>query len=252
MDWFKPLQRLKNFHLAGHFVVPCCCVFCSSVIYSGLALCDNCRADLPWQKQSCHRCGLELPNDIQTTPSECLQCQTHPPPFHCCQTVFEYRSPVRELLAHFKFNSDLSSAAVFGKLLAEKFTLYYQETELPKLLIPVPLHTKRLRERGFNQAVELARLVARRTNLQYDFSGIERRRYTKAQHTLNASQRRANLADAFALQDPMPVPEHVAIIDDVVTTGTTVGVLTELLTELGAKRVDVWAVARAGKENHGS
>ncbi|MEX2131595.1 MAG: ComF family protein [Pseudohongiellaceae bacterium] len=251
MDWLNMLrQGLPHLnHLLGRITVPSCCVFCSSVIYSRLALCNSCRADLPWHEPGCRRCGLKLPVGISNVLTECLQCQEHPPPFYSCQTVFEYRSPVRELLAHFKFNGDLSSGTVFGRLLAEKFASYYRESERPQLLIPVPLHAKRIRERGFNQATELARLITHRTGVRCTFSEFERRRHTRAQHTLNARQRRANLADAFALKKPFAegMPAHVAIIDDVVTTGTTVGVMAELVTSLGAKRVDIWAVARAEK-----
>ena len=114
---------------------------------------------------------------------------------------------------------------------------------LPARLVPVPLHRNRLRRRGYNQAVELARPLGRALGLPVAPRLCRRQRPTPAQAELTGSDRRRNVRGAFAVA--APVPRHVAIVDDVVTTGSTVGELARVLRRAGAERVEVWAVARA-------
>jgi ComF family protein len=114
---------------------------------------------------------------------------------------------------------------------------------LPQLVIPVPLHRQRLRERGFNQALEIARAPARRLGLELGHRYAWRQRATSPQSGLDAAERRRNLRGAFQVRLP-PGVTHLAVVDDVVTTGYTVSELTRTLKQAGAHRVDVWAVAR--------
>ena len=110
----------------------------------------------------------------------------------------------------------------------------------------MPLHHRRLRERGFNQALELARQIVQRSGIDCCRHQLRRQRYTEPQNNLDLQQRQGNLANAFALAEALParVLTHVAIVDDVVTTGATVSALAQVLRRQGAQRIDVWAVAR--------
>ena len=110
--------------------------------------------------------------------------------------------------------------------------------------MPIPLHKTRYRQRGFNQSIEIARTVACELKLPVDLSSCQRYRNTPHQTSLPAKQRRKNLKNAFSLMKPIQV-KHIAIIDDVMTTGSTVDELAALLKKAGASRVDVWACARA-------
>src|SRR5262249_21777320 len=115
----------------------------------------------------------------------------------------------------------------------------------PDALIPIPLHPQRLRERGYNQALELARPLAREFGIDLRPDALVRQRATQAQSELDAAQRRRNLRGAFAVAPGVEVPAHVALIDDVMTTGTTLREAARTLLHAGALRVDVWALARA-------
>jgi ComF family protein len=110
----------------------------------------------------------------------------------------------------------------------------------------VPLHRRRLRRRGYNQALELARPLARSLGVPLDHGALLRRRATEAQTELDAVARRRNVHGAFALREGVALPAHVAILDDVMTTGATLAECVRVLRRAGVSRVDVWALARAG------
>jgi len=155
-----------------------------------------------------------------------------------------YAAPVRELVHQLKFKGNRAVAPILGRLLAER--LAFAGSESPDIVLPVPLHKARLRERGFNQAVEIARVIARTRNVPLALQAAFRVRQTEPQSRLQGvPARRANLRGAFRV-DGIVRGLHVAILDDVVTTGATVGELSRELLRAGARRVDVWACCRAG------
>lgn len=132
------------------------------------------------------------------------------------------------------------AAKVLGELMAGYFAGLATR---PELLIPVPLHPQRYAERGFNQALELARPIARRLDVPMDWSNCVRMRATPHQTGQDARARRANLKGAFAVSGTLQA-RHVAIVDDVVTTGATVSELARVLRRAGVERVEVWSAAR--------
>ncbi|RUR36689.1 ComF family protein [Vreelandella populi] len=153
----------------------------------------------------------------------------------CTQTGFLYQSPIKELVHDFKFNA--SSRA--GTLLAE-LMLTKRPSQLGAALLAVPMHSKRARERGFNQAQWLAEQLSQRTGLPLIHAKCHK--LVVSQRTLNRRERAANLRGAFSLAGPLP--KHVTLIDDVVTTGATGNALAAVARQAGAERVDMWAVAR--------
>ncbi|MGH8378347.1 MAG: ComF family protein [Gammaproteobacteria bacterium] len=155
-----------------------------------------------------------------------------------------YAWPLDQLLQRFKFHSDLATGRLLGELLAD--FLAAAPTAKPDLLIPVPLHSVRLRERGFNQALELACPVSRRLRLTIAHDLCVRVKHTQVQSTLDAVERHRNLRDAFVVRSSLQ-GANVAVLDDVVTTGTTVAVLSKTLRQAGAATVQVWSLARAAR-----
>jgi ComF family protein len=116
--------------------------------------------------------------------------------------------------------------------------------ELPDVILPVPLYKKRLKHRGFNQSTELARPAANTFNISLDRHSIKRVRDTQSQTGLDKKQRRKNIRAAFEIVEPLSA-QHVAVVDDVVTTTSTVNELARILKRAGVERVDVWSIARA-------
>ena len=220
-------------------LAPNTCILCGASGRYNMDLCPACEADLPRTETSCYRCAADI-----TAPGEplCGHCLKHPPPMQQTISALCYGPPLERLITDLKFHQKLVVARILGQLLGNH--LGKLGIDRPEALIPVPLHPRRLRERGYNQALEIARYVARRFQLPLDIDLCRRQRHTPPQSGLSAKQRHKNMRHAFALSRPCPYT-HVAIIDDVITTGYTVRAMSALLRRHGAERVQVWSVARA-------
>jgi ComF family protein len=219
---------------------PPTCVLCGAPGDQGLDLCLGCLGDMPHNRHCCSRCALPLPPEHQAG-NVCGECQRRPPPFDRCHAAFRYEDPVPMLVSAAKFRSRLNIARLLGVCLLR--SLRERGEALPTLIIPVPLHPRRLRERGYNQALELARPVSQGLGLPLDTKSCIRVQSTAPQAGLEKKARRRNVRGAFRAVRP-PSARHVALIDDVVTTGSTVSELTKVLHRAGVERVDVWTVAR--------
>ena len=141
-----------------------------------------------------------------------------------------------------KFSGSLQFATLLAELHAEY--IVSSEAPLPELIVPVPLHFARMRERGFNQALELSRLLSQQLALPYSVELCSRHRSVPAQRGLSARQRRVNLRDAFMVKSLQGV-SHIALVDDVMTTGSTFNELAKAFKRAGVSQVDVWPMARA-------
>lgn len=215
------------------------CVLCGGPGDAGIDLCRGCRDELPRNGPACPRCGSPLA--IAGVP--CGPCTRRPPPFTRSIIPFRYDAPLDYLLQQLKFHQGLQLAPLLAALMAE--AVRQRGAPLPECLLPVPLHPQRLRERGYNQALELARPISRLLGVPIDYGLCQRRRATPAQTSLSGKERLRNLRGAFvAARSGMP--HHVAIVDDVVTTGATVEELARTLRRAGVETVEVWACARAG------
>ncbi|MCW8982749.1 MAG: ComF family protein [Gammaproteobacteria bacterium] len=246
LPWQKGLVRLQQRLLATIYPPQCLLCGAEGQLIDGVAidLCETCGQGLALNEQCCWRCAIPLPS-----PSEiCGQCLKKPPPFDSLYAPFLYQDGIRELLLTLKFNQKLSHARLLGALLSEKLSNHVaQLDELPDAIVPVPLHSKRERQRGFNQALELLRPVARRLQLDINHQLVMRGAATTKQTKLSADERRRNLKGAFSVRKGVAVPRHLVIFDDVVTTTATVTEMAKTLKSAGAKRIDVWAVARVPK-----
>lgn len=241
-------QRLQFALLPAH------CLLCGARSRELRDLCSACAADLQRNHSACARCALPMPLPALL----CGECLRHEPPFDVAWAPFVYAHPLDLLLTKLKFGRSLAA----GRVLSELWIAALRESvadesalAMPELLIPVPLHAERLRERGYNQALELAKPLARAFAIALAPSLLRRTHATAAQANLDAATRRRNLRGAFAvdksalaktvLLENAELPAHVALIDDVMTTGTTLRECARTLKRAGVARVDVWAFARA-------
>lgn len=204
-------------------------------------ICLGCQVNLPTQKEACYRCALPL-HGIKDNMALCGGCLNNPPSYDHTVSVFRYDRPVDHLIHDLKFNRKLAVARLLGELMAQQLKKQVQTP--PQIIIPVPLHPARLRERGYNQATELARPIAHALNIPIDYQHCQRQRATAAQSDLPASERLRNVKGVFSVVRKLPV-HHVAILDDVMTTGATIAELATTLRKAGAERIDVWVCARA-------
>ncbi|WP_156042748.1 ComF family protein [Marinobacterium lacunae] len=202
-------------------------------------LCEACHSDLPWLISACHQCGEPIPprsDDIQL----CRHCQQSPPAFDRTHAAFAYTFPINQLIPAIKYNRRPEAlgwlSLVFAQMLEDRID------SPPELLLPVPLHPWRALKRGFNQAGLIAGELGRHLRLPVHQGLIRKRRATASQAGLDRSTRSANLFGSFRLTGT--IPAHVALIDDVMTTGSTAQELARLLKGAGAQRVEVWVLAR--------
>lgn len=216
--------------------LPCRCLLCGGAGQRELGLCADCLAELPRNHIYCQRCALPLAEPAE----RCGACQRREPPWDSAWAPFRYAWPLDQLEARFKFGADLACGQVLARLWGALVP-----PARPACLLPVPLHRTRLRERGYNQAHELARHLARAWRLPCRIDVLERVRATTAQTELDAKARRRNVRGAFQVTRDTPLPEHVALIDDVSTTGTTLTECARVLRRAGVRRIDAWTLARA-------
>jgi len=237
----KPRWVDRAWHGLQFALLPPHCLLCGLRGDGGRDLCSACAADLPRNPLCCPRCALPL-----STPAPlCGECLQREPPFASAFAPFLYASPLDQLMTRFKFGRDLASGRVLSQLWLD--ALHAAPPSLPEALLPVPLHPTRLRERGYNQALELARPLAQALGVPLCTDLLQRMRATSAQSELDAVERRRNLRGAFAVTSDTDLPAHIAVVDDVMTTGTTLRECARTLLRAGVQRVDVWALARAPK-----
>ena len=225
---------------ALHEIIPRTCVFCGDIgAPDSAAICAGCFDDLPWLEHPCPSCAASLGTALADGVA-CGACQADPPPFAKAIAAVDYGFPIDAAIRRFKFHGRLQYAPAFAEILLEASNRLPPDVDA---LLPVPLHRWRQMRRGFNQAVELARPVARRLDLPI-IRNVRRRTATPYQSGLDARERRSNLAGAFEVRGRIPAT-HVAIVDDVITTGETCRQLAALVLDNGADAVSVLALARA-------
>jgi ComF family protein len=230
---------IDGWHAWRAWLLPWRCQLCGAPGMAGMDLCADCAAELPRNRSCCARCALPL----ALPTALCGQCQRKAPPWDAAWAPFRYGWPLDRLESRFKFGRDLAA----GRSLVRLWQDEPRPAQLPALILPVPLHRARLRRRGYNQALELARPLGRALDVPVRHDLLLRPRATVAQSELDAPARRRNVRGAFVLRPDASLPEHVAILDDVMTTGTTLAECARVLRRAGVRRIDAWALARAPK-----
>ncbi len=219
---------------------PPTCILCGNNGFNRLDICESCYHRLPRNNLCCYRCAETFASPI-AVPVLCGRCLSETPAFDETHAPFIHQDEIRYLITGLKFGAQFKNARLLGRLLAD----YLDKTaEKPDCIIPIPLHKARYHERGFNQALEIARTVSLSLKIPIDYASCVRHKDTPHQTGLSAKKRRQNLRRAFSIQKPIH-GRHVAILDDVMTTGSTANALATELKKAGASRVDVWVCARA-------
>ena len=235
------LRRRLGFWLrndASRLLWPTRCLVCGEAGGEAWDLCPGCAQALPWHGRACRRCALPLPG--ADAGAVCGACLAAPPPLQEAHAACLYAAPVDRLLPRFKFHEDLAAGRLLAQLMADAFAALPR----PEALVPVPLHVARLRRRGYDQALELAKPLARALQVPLEAGLLVRLRATAAQSECDAAARRRNVRGAFGAPPRSDVPRHVALVDDVMTTGATLHAAALALRRAGVARVDAWVCAR--------
>ncbi len=210
-----------------------------------VALCAACLADLPWLTTTCFQCAQPLPVAMP----QCGACLNLRPAFHRTLALFAYDELIAHCVSAFKFHGRLAYGKLWGILMSRAIARVYQADSLPRCILPMPLHPDRLKTRGYNQALELSLPIARYLQLPLYKTACQRIKATLPQSQSTSSKKRLkNVKNAFVVRASLPA--HVAIVDDVITTGATAHALSDALRKAGVQRVDVWCCARTVKRNN--
>jgi len=221
------------------WLLPTRCLLCGDRCPDLPNLCPGCVEDLPAVATPCPRCGASGPAHAL-----CPACLRRPPPFARSVCPYRYAPPVSDLVRRLKYHEALAAAVPLGLLLARRVRA--DGAPLPAHVVPVPLHPRRLRQRGFNQSLEIARVASRALGVPLAPGLARRVRHAPPQSRLaRPAERRRNVRGAFAAPRRVPPGSHIALVDDVVTTGSTAASLARTLAHAGAAEISVWAVARA-------
>jgi ComF family protein len=236
----------RQLRALSEWLLPYTCVLCGAPGHEKLDLCKECSQELPWLEHACPQCAQIYP-PYQMEQQLCGSCLKNPPPYDKTFAAFSYQKPLDYLISGLKFHSQLVYARLLGELLLKHLNQHYHPKKRPQIIIPIPLHKTRLRKRGFNQAVELARPIAKAWRIPISLHDCQRIRATPAQTELPAKQRRKNVKNAFEIRENFHI-EHVTLLDDVITTGSTVQELSLQLRHQGVKKIDVWCCARTNAD----
>ena len=223
------------------WLLPRLCPACGNATGAGRVLCPGCETSLPVLTASCPRCAM--PYEHEDVTGECGSCQRRPPDYACSAALYRYAPPVDHFIRALKFHHDLGLAHMLGQRLAARLA---EALDRPDVIMPIPLHPSRLRRRGYNQALEIARPLARALALPLDYRTLRRVRATTAQSDLPIAERIRNVRGAFAVRAGARLDGlKIALVDDVMTTGSTAQAAAQTLRAAGAEEVRVWVVARA-------
>jgi len=226
-------------HLSAHLLNPGLCLGCAHDLKPGQYFCSTCITELKIINNPCWLCGLEN----QTSGSYCAACLHGPPGWQKLVAPLNYQGLARDLLLQLKFAESLHLA---NSLVSSVIHRFQPSKPAPEVLLPVPLHRNRLLGRGYNQALEIARTLSYLLDLPVDTHALCRIRDTDSQSGLSASQRQKNIRNAFVYQPAKPW-SHVAVVDDIITTGSTAGEITKILLRGGVRCVEIWGLARVSK-----
>lgn len=196
-------------------------------------ICGECRESLPWVKEPhCKKCGKPI-RDARA--EYCYDCKVKSHIFEEGRSLWLHQSPVSDAVYAFKYQNRRIYGEVFGEELAEKYGCFLKRRQV-ELLVPIPLHKKRRRRRGYNQAELLSRLLSERTGLPMDADTLVRVKATQPQKTLGNKERHENIRGAFVSRKRIQC-RNVALIDDIYTTGSTLDEAAKILRKAGAEKV---------------
>ena len=228
--------QTRFYALINRLLDPAICMGCAHGIEAGQWFCANCLIELKCVNSPCTLCGLET----ATKDSFCAACLYDPPRWQKLVAPLIYQGLSRDLLLQLKYAESLHPA---NSLVTRLIDYYRNISPAPEVLLPVPLHQQRLLDRGYNQAFEIARILSQLLDIPVDTRALRRIRDTTSQSGLSAAKRRENIRHAFVYQPKTPYV-HVAVVDDIITTGSTANEITKTIHGAGCPQVEIWGLAR--------
>lgn len=210
---------------------------CKKNLTSNALYCPACVHKLPYLDSTCVRCG----QPFSGFDDYCGACLTNPPSFDACFCPFEYLAPISDDICRLKYAEQPQLAQRLAKQFVQELT--HREVPLPNAIISVPMHRFNLRKRGFNQSHELAKQISSQLKIPLARNVIAKNKLTERQATQTLQQRKNNLKGSFSIAKK-PRFKHIAIVDDVVTTGATAEEISKILKKNGVDYVQIWGIAR--------
>jgi ComF family protein len=227
-------------------IFPPQCLGCSEILhpYTGQLFCPACNDQIKFISGSlCFICGTTFPDSPAQSHlcGDCLENKTY---FSQARAVFSYENFILNAIHQFKYNRNISTGEILASFMAD-FRFPDIDFADYSLIMPVPLHIKRLRERGFNQSLILARLMGKKRRIPVNFSLLKRHKFTITQAGSNRNERKQNIKGAFEVSDSKIIAgKNIILVDDVYTTGATVNECAKILIRAGAQKVAVLTLAR--------
>lgn len=218
--------------------------------YDSTPCCRHCYEQMPWNRNACQHCAEPLPQDLPAT-HYCGACHRFDS-IHQVLAPLRFDFPVAPIVSRFKYQQQLTLSPLLSQLFLQWLGTQMTTSTLPDALVAVPVHHQRLCQRGFNQSLELAHSLGKALELPH-LQLLSKIKVTEKQAGLSHGERQNNLKHSFSVdknaQHWATHYPHIAIVDDVVTTGATTNLLAKLLKQQGFERVDVWAIARTAKQS---
>lgn len=230
------LVRQKIASITQLLRLPSVCVLCQQYHRGSFAVCQHCNDLFKRIDNACYYCALPLPDAKFLV---CGDCSKKKPAIDHTITGYSFEEPLRTLVHEFKYHDAFYLRTFLAKLMLDALS---EKIVTTQCLVPVPLHPKRLQQRGFNQAAELAKLLAKQLNIPCELALCKKIIHTPPQANLSGKQRRKNLHQAFQVKTNSY--HHITLVDDLLTTGSTVNELASIFKQQGVIQVDVWCCAR--------
>lgn len=219
-----------------NWLFPKKCLVCELAPQKNHPCCESCYNELPFQSHACQQCGQRF----SAGSDYCGRCINNPPVFDSCFCPFQYKGVIKTHIQNFKYYEKPELSTILAELL--EFELQENTIELPELIIPVPLHASRLRYRGYNQSLLLAKKLSKKLDIPIAQDFIKKQKNTTAQAGLTLKKRQKNLKGSFGVKKNYQA-KSIAIIDDVVTSGATVNEISKILKKNGVDYIQVWGIA---------
>ncbi len=220
--------------LSNTLLIKGICLLCSAKAKA--VWCKDCEKDMPVEVSRCPVCAIPSAGG-----KKCRDCLDRKPIIEKTCVAFNYDYPVNLLIQRFKYNGHPEFAITFAQIMTDKLS---NMIDKPDAIIPVPLHKKKQVKRGFNQSLVLARYIGKAIGTNVETALCSKIVDTPPQSALSVSERKKNIRGAFRLTS-RAIPKHIAIVDDVITSGSTTIELATLFKKAGCERIDIWAIARA-------
>ncbi len=224
-----------------HAIFPSYCLLCAHNTKRPEQICIQCESLLPWIQISCIQCAAPI---IKSDITYCGSCLSNPSDIDHTTCIFTYTQPIRHWVKLYKYHDQLHFKRLFSYWMAK--TTNHRRNNID-LIIPVPIHTKKQRQRGYNQCDLIGKEIASKLNIEYSRNTLIKNINTPPQTSLKKKERERNIHNSFSVKKDIN-QLRIAVVEDVITTGSTIRSISKILKKNGAARVEIWAIARTQEQ----